>query len=56
MRPLGGQKPMAVKTVPQKLPLYKTFDKIIRPQNKYPYSRGAHSEKMDNCMQFKAAI
>ena len=32
LRPLGGQKPMAVKTVPQKLPpLYKAFDRFTGP-------------------------
>ena len=30
-RPLGGQKPMAVKTVPKKPLLYKTFDRITGP-------------------------
>ena len=29
--PLGGQKSIALKTVPQKPPLYKTFDRITGP-------------------------
>ena len=33
MRPLRGQKPIAIKTVPQKLPLYKTYDRITGPVN-----------------------
>ena len=31
LMPLEGQKPMAVKTVPQKPPLYKTFERITGP-------------------------
>ena len=33
LRPLGGQKPMAIKTVPLKPPLFKTFDRITTPFN-----------------------